>query len=73
MGRIYTLLVVKVSMQMLVNRWSYNTHGNELYQIQRAPHSINPSLVNLLDVCLYMGRIYAFLVKYQLDGFFFTL
>ena len=25
-------------------------------------------LNNLLDVCLYMGRIYAFLVKYPSDG-----
>ena len=25
-------------------------------------------LNNLLDVCLYMERIYAFLVKYQSDG-----
>ena len=25
-------------------------------------------LNKLLDVCLYMGRIYAFLVKYQSDG-----
>ena len=46
-------------------------HGNELhqiYQIMGAPHGINPSLIKLLDVCLYMGRIYAFLIKYQSDG-----
>ena len=48
------------------------THGNELRQIHLitgAPHGVNPSFLNnLLDVCLYMGRIYAFLVKYQSDG-----
>ena len=47
--------------------------GNELcqiYLITGAPHGVNPSSINLLDVCLYMGRIYAFLVKYQSDGVF---
>ena len=48
------------------------THENELHQIHLvtgAPHGVNPSFNNyLLDVCLYMGRIYAFLVKYQRDG-----
>ena len=38
---------------------------NELYQIHLitgAPHCINPSLIKLFGVCLYMGRIYALLV-----------
>ena len=41
-------------------------HGNELHQlhlITGAPHGVNPSLIKLLGVCLYMGRIYALLVK----------
>ena len=52
MGRIYTLLVVKVSMHMLVNPWSFviHTHGNELHQIPGALHGVNPSLI---DVCLH--------------------
>ena len=40
-------------------------HGNELRQlhlITGAPHCVNPPLINLLGVCLYMGRIYALLV-----------
>ena len=40
-------------------------HGNELRQIHLitgAPHGVNPSLIKLLGVCLYMGRIYALLV-----------
>ena len=39
-------------------------HGNELRQlhlITGAPHCVNPSLIKLLGVCLYMGRIYALL------------
>ena len=42
-------------------------HGNVLCQIHLitgAPHCVNPSLIKLLGVCLYMGRIYAlFVVK----------
>ena len=40
-------------------------HGNELRQIHLitgAPHCVYPSLIKLLGVCLYMGRIYALLV-----------
>ena len=40
-------------------------HGNELrqlYLITGAPHCVNPSLIKLLGVCLYMGRIYALLI-----------
>ena len=40
-------------------------HGNELRQlhlITGAPHCVNPPLIKLLGVCLYMGRIYALLV-----------
>ena len=40
-------------------------HGNELRQlhlITGAPHCVNPSLIKLLGVCLYMGRIYALLI-----------
>ena len=40
-------------------------HGNELRQIHLitgASHGVNPSLINLLGVCLFMGRIYALLV-----------
>ena len=40
-------------------------HGNELHQlhlITGAPHCVNPSLIKLLGVCLYMGRIYALLI-----------
>ena len=39
-------------------------HGNKLCQIDLitgAPHGMNPSLLNLLGACLYMGRIYVFL------------
>ena len=46
------------------------THGNELHHIHLitgAPHGVNPSLIIWL-MCLYMERIYAFLVKHQLDG-----
>ena len=40
-------------------------HGNELRQlhlITGAPQCVNPSLIKLLGVCLYMGRIYALLI-----------
>ena len=40
-------------------------HGNELRQIHLitgAPHGVNPSLLKLLGVGLYIGRIYALLV-----------
>ena len=45
MGRIYALLIVKVTMHMLGNPY---THGNELRQIHLitgAPHGVNPSLI----------------------------
>ena len=34
----------------------------EIHLIIGASHGINPSLIKLLGVCLYMGRIYALLV-----------
>ena len=50
MGRIYALLVMKVSMHILENPWSFliHNHGNELRQIHLitgALHGVNPSLI----------------------------
>ena len=72
MGRIYALLVVKVSMHMLGNPWFFVIYIWE-WITSNSPNYRGTSwrksfLNNLLDVCLYMGRIYAFLVKYQSDG-----
>ena len=58
---------------ILVNPCSFvMIHGNELHQIYLitgAPHCVNPSLIKLLGVtlCLYMGRIYALLVKISMQ------
>ena len=72
MGTIYVLLVVNVSMNMLGNPWSFVVHMGMNYvkftYNYRGTSRRKSFLNNLLDVCLYMGRIYAFLVKYQSDG-----
>ena len=68
MGRIYVPLVGEIVYAIVCKPLVLcDTHGNELQQIHLitgAPHDdVNPSLINLLVVCLYMGRIYALLVK----------
>ena len=68
MGRIYVLLVGEIVYAIACKPLVLcDTHGNELRLIHLttgAPHDVNPSLINLLVVCLYyMGRIYALLVK----------
>ena len=56
------LLSVHTKMLYPVNPCSFvMKHGNELRQIHLisgAPHCVNPSLIKLLGVCLYMGRIF---------------
>ena len=83
MGRIYTytwegfthfLLWKFLCICLHGNPWSLVIHmpWNELrklHLITGAPHGINRSrLSSWLHVCLYMGKIYAFLIKYQSDG-----
>ncbi len=58
-GRLYALLVVKVSMQKLVNLWSYIIYTWELITSNsinyRGTPWRNSFLNSLLDVYLYMG------------------
>ena len=49
----------------LLYTWEWITSNSPNY---RGTSWRKSFLNNLLDVCLYMGRIYAFLVKYQSDG-----
>ena len=49
----------------LLYTWELIT-SNSLYY--RGSSLYKSFLNNLLDVCLYMGRIYVFLVKYHSDG-----
>ena len=60
------MLSVQTKILYPVNPCSFvMIHGKELHQlhlIRGAPRGVNPFLIKLLGVCLYMGRIYA-LVK----------
>ena len=63
MGRIYALLIVKISMHMFGNPWYFVIHMG----MDWLRHGVNPSLICYMCIYIHMGRIYTFLVKYQSD------